>query len=64
DGRRYRLLDRGDADGRELFDATADPNELVDLYGDSAYAGIQAELEELLDRMVADAATGGPARSW
>lgn len=64
DGHRYRLLDREEDGGPQLFDATADPNELVDLHGDAAYAGIQGELEELLDQMVADAATGGPARSW
>jgi len=64
DGHRFRLLDWEDEGIRELYDATADPHELLDLYGDPAYASEQAALEELLAEMADGAATGGPVRGW
>ncbi len=62
DGHRYRLLAWDDEGIRQLYDATADPAETVDLYDDPAVATQQDELEVLLDEMIATAASGGPPR--
>lgn len=35
----------------ELFDLTADPHELRNLYGDAAFASVQSELREELERL-------------
>ena len=62
DGSRYRLLAWDDGRDAELYDATTDPKETQDLYGDPTVAGIQGELELFLEDMVVTAATGGPSR--
>ena len=62
DGHRYRLLAWEETAARELYDATVDPLEELDLYDDPAAAHVQPRLEVLLDDMVATAADGGPPR--
>lgn len=62
EGRRYRLLTWDDGRDPELYDATTDPKETLDLYGDPTAAGIQEKLELFLEDMVVTAATGGPPR--
>ncbi len=49
---RYKLIHfYGDMDHWELYDLEEDPNELTNLYGHEAYARVQAELHEELERL-------------
>lgn len=62
DGHRYRLLRWEETGDKQLYDATADPHETVDLAGDPAHADMELQLELFLDEMIVAAETGGTAR--
>jgi len=47
--RRYRLVYLGSEQGAELYDHKTDPDELTNVYYDSAYGDVRTEL---LERMV------------
>lgn len=45
---RYKLIHYYELDEWEMFDFKSDPNEMINLYGNPAYAGIQNELNQEL----------------
>ena len=47
----YKLIHFYQNADLEMFDLTADPNELQSIYGRSEYAGVQARLEKELNRL-------------
>ncbi len=53
----FRLVYYGHKEGGELYDHGTDPGEMLNVYGDGAYAAIRSELvERLFDRVKAFAA--------
>ncbi len=60
---RYKLIHfYGDMDHWELYDLEEDPNELTNLYGHEAYARVQAELHEELERLRSEYQVQEPKR--
>ncbi len=52
---RHKLIEYySEGDYWELFDLQADPNEVKNVYGDPAYAGVTAELKQELKRLRAE----------
>jgi arylsulfatase A-like enzyme len=56
---RHKLIEFPRTNEWELFDLERDPNELVSVYDDPAYASVRAELERELERLAAELGDDG-----